>query len=192
MSVLQKNKQTNKQTNKIWYKLKSMYISCNVALSACVVMYLTFFKKQYKRDMELFIKSNINNWIISSPKKGSLVEWRSGSVNCKIAKCITEKCPNDAPPHFFQTRLQPSYGPSFRGGRLYYYFDGCKQTHWPTHDSCGTNGDNGLKNVQNPHGNIFIRWISSVKAQITLSKTTSFSLIFARIPYAFHDNAAGT
>ena len=38
-----------------------------------------------------------------------------------------------------------------------YYYDGYTGTHWPTHDPCGENKGNQLKNVGNPHGNIFLR-----------------------------------
>ena len=39
----------------------------------------------------------------------------------------------------------------------YYYFDGYTGNHWPTHDPCGKNLESNLKNVADPHGNIFVR-----------------------------------
>ena len=38
------------------------------------------------------IKSNTNNWISCSEGTGSLVNWRSGSLTCKIAKRVTKNC----------------------------------------------------------------------------------------------------
>ena len=108
---------------------------------------------------EVFIKSNINNWIICSPSEGNLVKWQHGKVDCKIAKSITKHCSMGKPPNHLK-RLNPC-GPSFKGGNgdsHYYYFDGCKQKDFPTHDPCGKNANKGLKNVRNPHGNLFIRW----------------------------------
>jgi len=46
--------------------------------------------------------------------------------------------------------------PSKRSG-IYYYFDGFTGDNWPTRDPCGTNNENNLKNVVNPHGNIYVR-----------------------------------
>ena len=39
-----------------------------------------------------------------------------------------------------------------------YDFDGSTNSDWPTHDPCGGYRADQLKNVPNPHGNIFIRW----------------------------------
>lgn len=105
------------------------------------------------------IKSNINNWNICSPEAGSLVEWRPGSVACSIAKRVNDiLCPDGPPPSTFLSGWK--CGPPFKGGQggnLYYYFDGCTATHWPTHDPCGDNQDNHVTNAENPHGNIFVR-----------------------------------
>ena len=141
--------------------------------------------------MEFFMKSNINNWIICSPNTGSLVEWRAGSIEYRISKSITEQCLNDAPPHSFETTF--SCGPSFAGGKgnnFYFYFDGCKYNngHWPTHDPCGSNDAYGLKNIQNPHGNIFIRWPPYQSRNYTVHHCSIHTIILAKIE--FHGNAA--
>ncbi|KAL9964627.1 hypothetical protein ACROYT_G028291 [Oculina patagonica] len=110
---------------------------------------------------QVLIKSNINNWIVCSPDTGSLVEWQNGSVVCDIVKRVSSTCPDGPAPSTFTTHSSFLHcGPYFSGGQggyLYYYFDGCTAKNYPTHDPCGNDADNGLKNVTNPHGNIFVR-----------------------------------
>ncbi|KAJ7377476.1 hypothetical protein OS493_028918 [Desmophyllum pertusum] len=112
--------------------------------------------KQFGR--QILIKSNINNWIVCSPDVGSLVDWVSGSVVCNVTKHVHYMCPDGPPPSSFTTVF--SCGPCLRGGvglKIYYYFDGCTGKHWPTHDPCGENQHNALRNVETAHGNIFVR-----------------------------------
>ncbi|KAL9960602.1 hypothetical protein ACROYT_G034083 [Oculina patagonica] len=107
---------------------------------------------------EFLIKSNINNWLVCSPDTGSLVDWQKGDVTCKIVKRVTDMC-SDGPLISYFTSI--SFGPSFKihsgVGASYYTFDGCTGSRKPTHDRCGNSRNNGVKNVDNPHGNIFIR-----------------------------------
>ena len=112
--------------------------------------------KQFGR--EVLIKSNINNWVVCSPGTGNLVNWQDGDMTCKIVKHVADMCLDGPPPSGFR-RFAPC-GPKFKGGvggSHYYYFDGCTGKNFPTHDPCGENMDQGLKNVENPHGNIFVR-----------------------------------
>ena len=107
---------------------------------------------------QVLIKSNINNWLVCYPGTGSLVDWHEGDVNCQIAKNVTDTCKGTPAP--FKFSPSRGYGPMlYLSGNwdTYYYFDGYKGNHWPTHDPCGTNKPNQVKNVVNPHGNIFIR-----------------------------------
>ena len=109
---------------------------------------------------QVLIKSNINNWLVCHPGTGSLIDWQEGSVSCRIVKYMTDTCKSTSPPSIFNTR-QTGTGPMFKTGSLsgdiYYFFDGYTGLNWPVHDPCGTNNDNNLKNVLNPHGNIFVR-----------------------------------
>ena len=108
---------------------------------------------------EILIKSNINNWLVCSPGDGSFVDQTSGSVSCKVVKRITGICPDRLPPTRFK-RGYSTCGPMFDGGSPNthsYYFDGCTGINFPTHDPCIQNQDNGLKDVKNPRGNVFIR-----------------------------------
>ena len=111
------------------------------------------FNKWRQIGNEVLIKSNINNWVACSPGTGSLVLMKAGSVNCKIVRRITSKCPNTAPSKL----VTESRGPYFSATGVYYYFEAETSGNWPTHDPCGTNRPNQLKNVYNPHGNIYIR-----------------------------------
>ena len=106
---------------------------------------------------EILVKSNINNWIACLPYKGSLVEWLSGAVTCRMIKVLTNLCGNVVP-----TKLHvKKCGVKFRAGaysaKNYYFFDTCTDSKTPYHDPCGSASDSHLKNVQNPHENIFIR-----------------------------------
>ena len=106
---------------------------------------------------EFLVKSNINNWLICSPDTGSLVEWRTGNITCKIAKLVSDTCLNGLPPSYF--RATGFCGPSLKtnGGGGYYYFSCCTSRGPPKHNPCSTGEKNRLKNVENPHGNIFVR-----------------------------------
>lgn len=108
---------------------------------------------------QFLIKSNINNWLVCNPGTGSLVDWQDGSVSCQIIKRVTATCNETLPPSEF-ARIK-GFGPmlytSGKQRNLYYYFDGYTGQNWPTHDPCGENKPNHLKNVTNPHGNIYIR-----------------------------------
>ena len=107
---------------------------------------------------EVLIKNNINNWLVCSPGKGSLVEWQDGDVICKIVRHVTDTCSDVPPPLKF--RGAGFCGPAFLGqvsGTQYYYFEGCTKEKMPAHDPCSKGQDNGLKNIENPHGSILIR-----------------------------------
>ena len=107
----------------------------------------------------VLIKSNINNWLVCEPGTGSLVNWQDGSMSCQIVKRVTDKCNLTLAPTKFASSI--GFGPMFYstgyGSSTYYYFDGSTRKNWPTHDPCGKNGGNHLKNVADPHGNIYIR-----------------------------------
>ena len=106
---------------------------------------------------EFLVKSNINNWMLCSPDTGSLVEWQQGDIICKIAKRVTDTCSDAPPPSFLKIGFPcgPALKTTQPGG--YYYFDGCTGRAPPVHDPCGQMGNNGLKNVESPHGSIFVR-----------------------------------
>ena len=102
---------------------------------------------------EVLVKSNINNWIACRPGSGSLVDWRAGSVTCRLVRVLSSKCTTVVP----QKLTIHSYGPYFSASSLYYYFDGYKNNDWPTHDPCGRGQPNHLKGVGSPRGSVFIR-----------------------------------
>ena len=110
---------------------------------------------------QVLIKSNINNWLVCHPGDGSLVDWQVGDVNCTMIKQVPDDPSNTLVPSLFLPNKSQSYGPLFslsgRWETVYYYFDGYTKDHWPTHDPSGTNSPKQMKNVVNPHGNIFIR-----------------------------------
>ena len=113
---------------------------------------------------EFLIKSNINNWVVCLPETGSFVEWQRGNINCKFVKPVTNTCSEAPPPSL--CHISYPYGPALRGSQLggwlgaaYYYFDGCTKRAIPRRDPCGWVVDKGLENVENPHGNIFVRWV---------------------------------
>ena len=74
-------------------------------------------------------------------------------MSCKIAKQVSQKCAGVVPKKI----SLPANGMSLNDRSHFYYFDGNTGDDWPTHDPCGSNAQNHLKNVGNPHGNIFVR-----------------------------------
>ena len=103
---------------------------------------------------EFLIKSNINNWIACKEGTGSLVQFKEGSVTCKLVKKVNPCA--EVVPQLFRP-FAYSHGPYLSSSDLYYYFDGSTVFSWPTHDPCGKGKQNQLKGVANPHGNIFVR-----------------------------------
>lgn len=117
---------------------------------------------------EFMVKSNINHWIACKEGSGSLVEFKTGSVLCRIIKNVASKCHNYVPDklilHAAGNPAGSTLGPDLIRSQSsswlkeYYYFESNTRTgNWPTHDPCGTNSLNHLTNVINPHGNIYIR-----------------------------------
>lgn len=118
---------------------------------------------------EFMIKSNINDWIVCTctESSGSLVDMREGYLQCRNIKNVASRCEGLVPDRLIEfTAGNPNgktVGPdlirssSNTNLKEYYYFDGNTGTNWPTHDPCGTNNLNQLTNVDNPHGNIYIR-----------------------------------
>lgn len=115
---------------------------------------------------EFMSKSNINHWIVCAEGSGSLVEYRAGTLSCRVVKNIASVCHNTAPDEIrvltkesaqnFGPHLYNSKSPTWL--KTYYYWESSTQSpNWPTHDPCGRNGLSHVKNVANPHGNIFIR-----------------------------------
>lgn len=108
---------------------------------------------------QILIKSNINNWLVCHPGRGSLVDWKEGDINCTIIKYVVDPSKSSPAPSKFSEKT--NYGPMLYSSgywnSTYYYFDGYKGYNWPTHDPLGRDETNQKKNVVDPHGNIFIR-----------------------------------
>ena len=104
---------------------------------------------------QVLIKSNINNWIACKEGSGSVVRQKAGSLSCKLVKQVSTKCSGVLPKSF---HVDDGDGPYFwTSNQIYYFFDGNTRSEWPIHDPCGVSNTNQLKDVANPHGNIFIR-----------------------------------
>lgn len=117
---------------------------------------------------EFMVKSNINHHIACREETGSLVEFKEGSLNCRILKNIANKCLNYVPDqlilHSAGNPGSSTLGPDLIRSKStsflkeYYYFEASTRTgNWPTHDPCGTNSLNHLKDVPRPRGNIYVR-----------------------------------
>ncbi|XP_029194904.2 uncharacterized protein LOC114960656 [Acropora millepora] len=126
------------------------------------------FKLWKKLGHEFMVKSNINHHIACKEGTGSLVEFKQGSLNCRIIKNIANKCHNYVPDqlilHSAGNPAQSTLGPDLIRSQSssflkeYYYFEASTRTrNWPTHDPCGTNNLNHRTDVARPRGNIYIR-----------------------------------
>ena len=129
-----------------YQNLKFPYSVCRYC--TCLLIYLFF--------SEILIKSNINHWIRCQPGRGSLVDWTSGDVTCHLVKFIASRCRNvNKIP--YRLNVANLYGPVFSSASYYYYFETTTKKNWPTYDPCESNKANHLRNVENPHGSIFVR-----------------------------------
>ena len=103
---------------------------------------------------EVLIKSNINNWIACEARTGSFVTKTAGSMDCRMINQIASYC--SVMPNSFGFSANGCYL-NVAGSPVVYYWVTHPAQHWPTHDPCGRNQPNHLKNVPNPHGDIYVR-----------------------------------
>ena len=95
---------------------------------------------------EFLIKSNINNWITCKEGMGSLEQWKTGPVTCKLVKQVSKQCA-DVVPKLLMLHGRGPYVSSSSFSNFYYFFDGDTRGSWPTHDPCGKDQTNQLKGV---------------------------------------------
>lgn len=104
---------------------------------------------------EVLLKSNINNWIACKPGMvGNFVNRSPGDLNCRMVKQINFICAKV--PNKFGCNSKGCYTATAGSGYFYYYVTS-PNVNWPTHDPCSKNRPNQLKNIPNPHGNIYVR-----------------------------------
>ena len=98
------------------------------------------------------IKSTINHWLACTPDVGDFVRWVPGAITCRMVQEEATACSTD----FTYELSFPPCGPAIRNpaSNFIYYWDGCTDTHFPTHDPCG---ENGAVNVAEVKGQIYIR-----------------------------------
>lgn len=142
-----------------------------------------------KLGQEIFVKSNVNNWLVCSPRGGSFVDWTPGKISCKIANKIAgTHCADGSPPVKI---LFKDCGPQLlRRNKSYYYFVSCTKYRWPIHDPCAKNQENQLRDVQDPHGSIFVRWAElprrNYKLLFVLSVISCCSLTISALCFNCH------
>ena len=88
-----------------------------------------------KLGRQILIKSNINNWLVSDPGNGSVVNWQDGDINCMIIKYVTNTCKETSAPSFFGSGL--GFGPIFFIHSCYYNSNNLTEYDWPVSDPCG-------------------------------------------------------
>ena len=83
----------------------------SIYLFACLFIYsetdynaMNFFLWS-KIGSDFMIKSNINNWVACSEGTGSLVNWVSGSIKCKLVNNFTGMCPDVLPNAFLTSTV---------------------------------------------------------------------------------------
>ncbi|XP_031556827.1 uncharacterized protein LOC116293526 [Actinia tenebrosa] len=104
---------------------------------------------------EFLLKPNITNWVSCVEGTGSLVNWVSGSLTCRVVKAITSTCTNVAAEYI---RVSNSGLCLQLNGKFYVCLEGSIRSVWPVHDPCGTsNAGNHLQNIPNPGGALYIR-----------------------------------
>ena len=107
---------------------------------------------------EFMIKSTINNWIKCTPRTGSLVELKNGSLVCETVKQMLN-CDDEL---FVPNKMLISS--KYSGPRLkrypigtFYFWDGSTSHYIPSADPCGESHFNPQNVVASPRGAIFIR-----------------------------------
>ena len=102
---------------------------------------------------EFMIKSNINDWIVCQPTRGSIFQKKFGRISCQNIKNMSEAC-NGVVPYEVQWW---DFGPGLYASKDFYFFDGGLSNAKPFHDPCGTKKENQKQGVNNPGGQVYVR-----------------------------------
>jgi len=113
---------------------------------------------------EFMLKSNIVNWYACTEGTGSFVNWRTGSLSCRLVKNAVGKCANIVPDTFKTGLVGHSRGPLVyredlntpTSKSIMYLNTYTHDGEYPTHDSCGIDFPFPVRDP-NPHGNVYIR-----------------------------------
>ena len=81
------------------------------------------------------VKPNITHWMSCRPGTGDLVNWKAGTLSCKVIKNVATKCLNYAPTDLAFYSCGPALS---KNGHLFILFDGNTAGCFPVHDPCGT------------------------------------------------------
>lgn len=109
---------------------------------------------------EMLLKSDLINWYVCQDGSGSILKWNHGSISCRVARTLVDKCNNTAPSHFEGDNrygIKLSDGP---GGNYYYKV---AVMAWNGNvggrilDSCANSGKNFVKELNDPRGAWFVR-----------------------------------
>ena len=103
----------------------------------------------------ILITSTINHWLVCTPNTGDFVRSLEGTITCRIVQLASTACATTFSYRFGISGCGPFISDTVSGlGRAIYYWDGCTDTHYPTHDPCGLNR---ATNVDVMKGQIYVR-----------------------------------
>ena len=111
---------------------------------------------------EMLLKSDLINWYVCKDGSGSILNWKTGSISCHVAKALVTKCKNTAPSYF---NGHMNYGMDLTDGlpslRNFYKVEvmAWRYPGYPTRrlDSCANGGGNFVKGLDDPRGAWFVR-----------------------------------
>lgn len=105
---------------------------------------------------ELLAKPNITHWIACLKGTGDVLNWKTGSLNCRLIKNVAQVCLDYVPTNFV---LHAHCGVAlYRNGDYSLFFEGNLGRCYPVHDSCGRRSiDNHLTNISRPGGVLYVR-----------------------------------
>ena len=107
----------------------------------------------------MLLQSDLINWYICQDGSGSILNWKDGSISCRVAKTLVASCNNTAPSHFHQSL---DYGMRIDGNRNYNFFYKVAVMSWSSGggrilDACGNHKRVIKKGVNDPRGAWFVR-----------------------------------
>ncbi|XP_032241980.2 uncharacterized protein LOC116620308 [Nematostella vectensis] len=110
---------------------------------------------------EFMVKSNLAHWVACLPGKGDLVNWKEGSITCRVIKTVGDRC-LEVVPYQIVKHGDINCGIALYTDDHYFFFEGSTDRCYPVHDSCGkrnlvSKGSALPTIVPNPSGTIYLR-----------------------------------